>query len=233
MLNGMKRTRGKFHPTVALAFGALCNTPEGDDGGGDAAATAAKVASDAANTAKTFTQDDVSRIAAAEAAKGQRAGAAAVATELGMSVADAKALIATAAAASEAAKSEAQKQADAAAKTTADGQAAIAAAAKTVLASKVTTALLIAGIAPQVDGKPNPALAMAARLVDVEAGADDAAITAAIDTVKAAAPAFFAATPAKADTDAGKPPKTRANGTVFGSAGAAEAAKRYPQKVAS
>lgn len=229
MLTKMIRTRGKFHPSAALAFGMLCADDDGGAGGGDAAAVAAKAAADAAAAAKTFSQDEVTRIATAEAAKGKRAGAAEVAAELGMTIAEAKALLAASATAAEAAKSEAQKQADASAKIAADGQTAIAEAAKTVLAAKVTTALVVAGIAPQVDGKPNPQLALAARLVDVEAGADDAAITAAIDAVKTAAPAFFAPPVAKVDTDAGKGPKTRAAGTTFGSDGAAEAAKRFPK----
>ena len=228
VLKGMKRNRGKYNPFAGLAFGMLCVDPaEGDGGaggGGDAAAQAAAAAAD-----KKFSQDDLTRIATAEAAKGKRAGAAEVAAELGMTVAEAKALIATATAAQEAAKTEAQKATDAAtaAKTAAD--AATATAAQTTLASKVTMALVIAGVTPQVDGKANPALAMAARLVDVPADADDAAITAAIDLVKAAAPAFFAPPVPKPDGEPQTAPtKTRAAGTTFGAKGAAEAAKRFP-----
>jgi hypothetical protein len=229
VLTKMIRTRGKFHPSAALAFGMLCADDDGGAGGGDAAAAAAKAAADAAAAAKSFSQDEVTRIATAEAAKGKRAGAAEVAAELGMTIAEAKTLLAAGAAAAEAAKTEVQKALDAATAAKTASDATTAEAAKTVLASKVTTALVVAGIAPQVDGKPNPQLALAARLVDVEAGADDAAITAAIDAVKAAAPAFFTPPVAKVDTDAGKGPKTRPVGTPFGSDGAAEAAKRFPK----
>ena len=219
VLKGMKRNRGKHNPFAGLAFGMLCvDPPEGDPADPPAG-----------GAPKTFTQDDLTRIATAESAKGKRAGAAEVAAELGMTVAEAKALIATATAAQEAAKTEAQKATDAAtaAKTAAD--AATATAAQTILASKVTTALVIAGITPQVDGKANPALAMAVRLVDVPADADDAAITAAIDIVKAAAPAFFAPPVPKPNGEpANGPTKTRAAGTTFGAKGAAEAAKRFP-----
>jgi hypothetical protein len=234
VLKGMKRNRGKYHPYAGLAFGMLCNAPEDDGGagggGGDAAAqAAAAAAAQAAAADKKFTQDDLTRIATAESAKGKRAGAAEVAAELGMTVAEAKALIATATAAQEAAKTEAQKATDlaAAAKTASDALGVTAAA--TILASKVTRALLIAGIAPQVDGKDNPQLALAARLVDVPADADDAAITAAIEAVKVAAPTFFAPVVPKEDTVPGKGPnQTRAPGSTFGAKGAAEALKRFP-----
>ena len=233
VLKGMKRNRGKYNPFAGLAFGMLCNAPEDDGGagggGGDAAAQAAAAAAQAAAADKKFTQDDLTRIATAEAAKGKRAGAAEVAAELGMTVAEAKALIATATAAQEAAKSEAQKATDAATASKTAADAATATAAQTILASKVTTALLVAGIVPQVDGKANPALAMAVRLVDVPADADDAAITAAIDLVKTAAPAFFAPPVPKPDGEpANGPTKTRPAGTTFGAKGAAEALKRFP-----
>jgi len=180
---------------------------------------------------KTFTQDEVSRIGAAESAKGKRAAAAELAAELGMTVEAAKALIATSNAATEAAKTEAQRATDAATKAKADADALGATAAATILASKVTRALLVAGITPALpDGKDNPALAMAARLVDVDAAADDAAITAAVETVKTSAPSFFAPPPPPPPNGLpGTPPgQTRPAGTTFGGAGAAEAAKRFP-----
>jgi hypothetical protein len=219
VLKGMKRNRGKYNPYAGLAFGMLCvDPPEGDPADPPAG-----------GAPKTFTQEDLTRIATAESAKGKRAGAAEVAAELGMTVAEAKALIATATAANDAAKTEAQKATDAAAASKTASDALGVTAAATILASKVTRALLIAGIAPQVDGKDNPQLALAARLVDVPADADDAAITAAIASVKTQAPSFFAPVIPKGDGVPGKPgPQTRAAGTTFGASGAAEAAKRFP-----
>ena len=220
MLKGMKRFSGKYSPFAGLAFGMLCvDPPEGDPADPPAGGA----------PAKTFTQEEMTRVATAESAKGKRAGAAEVAAELGMTVAEAKALIATANAAQEAAKTEAQKATDAAAASKTASDALGVTAAATILASKVTTALLVAGIAPQVDGKTNPQLAMAARLVDVAADADDAAITAAIAAVKVAAPTFFAPVVPKADTVPGTGPnQTRPAGTTFGASGAAEALKRFP-----
>lgn len=234
MLRGLKRYRGRFDPAASLAFGALGTVPPGPPGGGPPVPPVPPVVPPVPPVeppGKTFTQDEVSRIGAAESAKGKRAAAAELAAELGMSVEAAKALIATANAASEAAKTEAQRATDAAAaaKTAADALGVTAAA--TILASKVTRALLIAGIAPVgADGKDNPQLAMAARLVDVDAAADDAAITAAVEAVKAAAPSFFAAPPPPPPNGLpGTPPgQTRPAGTTFGGKGAAEAAKRFP-----
>ncbi len=239
MPKSMKRFRGKFDPRAALAFGALATNqpggggappppppPSGDPPPPDPA--------DPPGGGRTFTQDEVNRIATAEGAKGKRAGAAEIATELGMPIADVKALIANKTAAEEAAKSEAQKALDAAnaAKSTADAQA--AAAAKTILEGKVTRALLVAGIAPVLpDGKPNPALDAAARLVDVADDADDAAVTAAVEGVKAgpAASFFGPVAPGPGNSVPPIPPgQTRPPGTTFGSAGAAEAAKRFPPK---
>jgi hypothetical protein len=235
MLKGMKRYNGKYSPFAGLAFGMLCNAPEDDGGagggGGDAAAqAAAAAAAQAAAADKKFTQDDLTRIATAESAKGKRAGAAEVAAELGMTVAEAKALIATATAANDAAKTEAQKATDAAAASKTASDALGVTAAATILASKVDRALLVAGVAPLgADGKENPQLAMAARLVDVPADADDAAITAAIAVVKVAAPTFFAPVVPKADTVPGTGPnQTRTTANPFGASGAAEAAKRFP-----
>ena len=229
MLKGMKRNRGKYNPFAGLAFGMLCNAPEDDGGAGGGGDDAAAQAAAAAAADKKFTQDDLTRIATAEAAKGKRAGAAEVAAELGMTVAEAKVLIEGAKAAQEAAKTEAQKATDAATASKTASDALGVTAAATILASKVTTALVIAGIAPQVDGKVNPALAMAVRLVDVPADADDAAITAAIAAVKAAAPAFFAPPVPKPDGEPQTgPTKTRPAGAMFGAKGAAEALKRFP-----
>ena len=104
----------------------------------------------AAPTAKTFTQDDVTALAAAERDQGKRAGKAAAQDEINAAIkaaglpdgTDLSAVLEAAkraTAADEAAKTQAQRDADVAAKAKADAEAYLATAAKTLHDAKTAT----------------------------------------------------------------------------------------------
>ena len=163
----------------------------------------------AAPTAKTFTQDDVTALAAAERDQGKRAGKAAAQDEINAAIkaaglpdgTDLSAVLEAAkraTAADEAAKTQAQRDADAAAKAKADAEQLLATAAKTLHDAKVERALA---------GAVNAAIA--ARALDVAVGADDDAIKAAVDNLKADVPGLFSTTAPAPGSDPGNPPAAK------------------------
>lgn len=164
----------------------------------------------AAPTAKTFTQDDVTALAAAERDQGKRAGKAAAQDEINAAIkaaglpdgTDLSAVLEAAkraTAADEAAKTQAQRELDAAAKAKADAEALLATAAATVHAAKVERALT---------GAVN--VGIAARALDVVVGADDDAIKAAVDKLKADVPGLFSTAAAPTPgSDPGNPPAAK------------------------
>ena len=163
----------------------------------------------AAPTAKTFTQDDVTALAAAERDQGKRAGKGAAQDEINAAIkaaglpdgTDLSAVLEAAkraTAADEAAKTQAQRDADVAAKAKADAEAYLATAAKTLHDAKVERALA---------GAVNAAIA--ARALDVAVGADDDAIKAAVDKLKADVPGLFSTTAPAPGSDPGNPPAAK------------------------
>ena len=163
----------------------------------------------AAPTAKTFTQDDVTALAAAERDQGKRAGKAAAQDEINAAIkaaglpdgTDLSAVLEAAkraTAADEAAKTQAQRDADVAAKAKADAEAYLATAAKTLHDAKVERALA---------GAVNATIA--ARALDVAVGADDDAIKAAVDNLKADVPGLFSTTAPAPGSDPGNPPAAK------------------------
>ena len=165
----------------------------------------------AAPAAKTFTQDDVTALAAAERDQGKRAGKAAAQDEINAAIkaaglpdgTDLSAVLEAAkraTAADEAAKTQAQRDADVAAKAKADAEAYLATAAKTLHDAKVERALA---------GAVNATIA--ARALDVAVGADDDAIKAAVDKLKADVPGLFSTTAAAPTpgSDPGNPPAAK------------------------
>ena len=159
---------------------------------------------------KTFTQDDVTALAAAERDQGKRAGKAAAQDEINAAIkaaglpdgTDLSAVLEAAkraTAADEAAKTQAQRELDAAAKAKADAEALLATAAATVHAAKVERALT---------GAVN--VGIAARALDVVVGADDDAIKAAVDKLKADVPGLFSTAAAPTPgSDPGNPPAAK------------------------
>ena len=166
---------------------------------------AAPPAAPPAPAGPTFTQEQVNGFLARERQQLERKYQSDLAASLGVSdLAEAKTALDAARAAQEAQMTEAQKLSAAAAKQTSDAQAALAQARQLQQQVRVERALLAAGVSPVIvdaQGQPvaNPALAMAARMVDVADGADDAAVAAAVAGVKTVVPALFApAAPAAA-----------------------------------
>ena len=159
---------------------------------------------------KTFTQDDVTALAASERDQGKRAGKAAAQDEINAAIkaaglpdgTDLSAVLEAAkraTAADEAAKTQAQRELDAAAKAKADAEALLATAAATVHAAKVERALT---------GAVN--VGIAARALDVVVGADDDAIKAAVDKLKADVPGLFSTAAAPTPgSDPGNPPAAK------------------------
>ena len=165
----------------------------------------------AAPTAKTFTQDDVTALAAAERDQGKRAGKAAAQDEINAAIkaaglpdgTDLSAVLEAAkraTAADDAAKTQAQRELEAATKAKADAEALLATAAATVHAAKVERALT---------GAVN--VGIAARALDVPVGADDDAIKAAVDKLRADVPGLFSTTAAAPTpgSDPGNPPAAK------------------------
>jgi hypothetical protein len=151
----------------------------------------------AAAPATTFTQDQVSAIGAREKSEGRTAALREVSDKLGgLSLDDAAALIEAARKADEANQTQAQRDAAAAATAKADADRLKAEAAADRHAARVER-LLTGAVDVEV----------ASRALDVEVGADDATIKAAIDALKTKVPGLFGAAPAAPHTDPSKPPQ--------------------------
>lgn len=184
----------------------------------------------AAPAAKTFTQDDVTALAAAERDQGKRAGKAAAQDEINAAIkaaglpdgTDLSAVLEAAkraTAADEAAKTQAQRDADIAAKAKADAEQLLATAAKTLHDAKVERALA---------GAVNATIA--ARALDVAVGADDDAIKAAVDKLKAEVPGLFSTTAPAPGSDPGNPPAAKDARLSAREEAKAWAAQRYGKR---
>lgn len=146
----------------------------------------------------TFTQDQLTAVAAREKSEGRTAALREVSEQLGMSVEDAKTLLAAARAADDANKTEAQRALDAANAAKAEAEAAKAEAAADRHVARVERLLTSSGAAN---------VAVATRALDVAVGADEATVTAAIEKLKTDAPGLFGAAPAAPHTAPGAPPQ--------------------------
>ena len=122
-------------------------------------------------------------------------------------------------AADEAAKTQAQRDADVAAKAKADAEQLLATAAKTLHDAKVERALA---------GAVNAAIA--ARALDVAVGADDDAIKAAVDNLKADVPGLFSTTAPAPGSDPGNPPAAKDTRLSAREEAKAWAAQRYGKR---
>lgn len=162
---------------------------------------------------KTFTQADLDRIVTREKAAASRSAASQLAESLGMSVDDAKKLLAEHAAAQDAAKTQAQRDAEAltAARAEADRAKGEVTAARHAVA--VERELVRAGLVlPDDAAERDDALTQAAALVSADQGADGAAIAAAVKATKKRWPGLFAA-PSKAGSgDPGPGPRGAGHG---------------------
>lgn len=172
----------------------------------------------AGGTEKTFTQAELDRIVQREKASAGRSAATQLAESLGMSVEDAKKLLADHAAALDAQKTQAQRDADALAAARTEAERAKADVVTARHAVAVERELVRAGLAlPDDAAEREEALSQASALVTVQAGADAAAVAAAVKAAKKRWPGLFAA-PAKGggSGDPGPGPRGGAKGGLSG-----------------
>ncbi len=182
--------------------------------------------------APTITTAEATRAAELAAANAKTAAEQAIADQLGVTIEEAKKIVADKKAADDATKSEAQKALEAAQTAQAAAEKAKADADRERLAAKVERKLAAAGI-------PEAAMTRASRLVAVPADADDAAIDVEITALKTEMPALFTtpggAPPAPPAGTGTPPPAPPAGGQAITTAlerGKALAQQRHPQPAA-
>lgn len=211
---------------------------EGEGGAG--AGTGGGAGSNEGGGSKTYDEAHVQRVAAQQKAEGERAALARAAEALGMSVEDAKKKLEAAEKAEREAMGEADRKVAEAADREKAAQAKEAAATRAQIDAKITQQLLVHGVdlGPQdaKDDERAERLAIAARMVSVADNADDAAIKAAVERVKAMVPQLFVETK-PAGNGAGPPDSGRGpNGGrqqdagPFGKEGVDEFDRRFPKK---
>lgn len=158
---------------------------------------------------KTFTQAQLNAISAREKAQGKAAGKAeaeqAMADMLGVSIEEAKAIIAERKTAEDAKKSDADKDREKAAKVLADAEKAKADAALETHAARVERALAREGLVTDDTDEGRKKFERVQRLVTVEVGASLEDVLADVQSVKADFPELFGG--AKTVEGDGKKPK--------------------------
>lgn len=186
-----------------------------------------------AQPGKTFTQDEVNQIATRESRAAARKASADLATELGMTVEEAKKILKTQADAEASKLSEADKAKKEAETAKAEADRLKAEAAVERHTARVERLLGKAGVDEKV-------LAKAARLLDIETGAEADEIEKAIDALKGDVPALFAPAPASGQTSpktpsgmsGSKPPASQTPQTGL-AAGAAEYERRFGKRTST
>lgn len=173
---------------------------------------------------RTFTQAQVTAMMAQEKAQGKRAAEEALAKDLGCTPAEAKAIIEGARKRADEEKSEAQLAKEAADRAKAEADASTAASARETLNTRIEAALMRAGVVQAEDDKDgskfDARLNRLRKLVDVEPGADVAAIAAAVKTLKDEEPTLFGVSEPKKKVapnsdPSGKPPPNQPNTDAF------------------
>lgn len=177
----------------------------GDGGGNSGGGSSGGDGGGAGGGERTLTQADVDRIVSQRVNETKTATERQVAESLGVSIDEAKRIIAEAKEQEDAQKTEAQRAREAA-----DAEKAAAAEEKKTAASdrhaaKVERALLRAGVTDEDDEKLDKRLTRLSRLIDVEVGADEAAIKAAVDALKVEEPALFGTPAGEGGGDNGEP----------------------------
>ena len=178
---------------------------------------------------RTFTQEDVNRIATREKNQGRQAATQELAEELGVSLDEAKSIIQEARKKEESEKSEAQKAKDAADREKQEAETAKAEAARERYEARVERALLRAGI----DGDDESKLSRLSRMITVEVDASQEDINADVDQIKTDFPELFGAKeeggggrkPPPSSDPGGTPPKNRQQEDAFSKG--AERAKQH------
>lgn len=158
---------------------------------------AAPAPSPATEPPKTFTQEELDRYAGRRAGEVQRKTKQEIADQLGVSLDDAKKIIEAAREAEAAAKTEAQRELEAASQAKAEAEKAKADAAAERFQSKLERKLYAAGVGAGLTDseddqrKRDGLMARALRMVDLAPDADDEAIAAEIEQIKADVPGLF------------------------------------------
>lgn len=155
--------------------------PAGGGGGGGAPEPKAD---DDKGGEKTFTQADVDKAASARAAEAKRKATADLADQLGVSVDEAKKIIAASKSAEDAQKTEAQRAKEAADQAKLEADAAKAEAAKERQAARIERALI-------KDHVRDECLEDSLALMKVDADATPEELTAAVEAFKERRPEFF------------------------------------------
>lgn len=182
-------------------FGKLLPVVSGGDGSeGDPPPADPPKAPPVGDLPRSFSQAELDAVASREKDQGKRAAEQAIATQLGVSIEDAKKIITAAKERDDADKSEAQKAREAADREKAAAESEKQQAARERHETRVERMLIRAGVDPSNDKRLNRAL----RTMEVEIGAEEKAISAAIEDLKKEEPAWFAATPV-GDPPKGKP----------------------------
>jgi hypothetical protein len=153
--------------------------PAGDPAGGQGGAGGGTDPSKGGTEDKTFTQADLNRIATREKAEGKAAAEKAIAESLGVSIEDAKAIIAASKEAEDKKKSEADKDREAAAKERTEAEKVRKDAAKELHEARVRTAFAAAGFTGDDD-----ALKRVLPMVTVAEGASSEDIAADVKELK-------------------------------------------------
>ncbi len=151
-----------------------------------------------ADPPKTFSQEELNRIAAEEKRQGKAAAERDIAAALGCTIEEAKVIIAERNAQLDATKTQEKKDLDAALKVSREATEKLAAAELRAHTAEVRSQLVAEGVSKEK-------LDRVVRLVDVAVDADQAAIIAAIEALKTDMPELFSATPP--GTPPGSPPR--------------------------
>lgn len=205
-MNRPKRTKFRSVNSIDLAGAALRFNDDaggGGTGGGAPAPVPTPPPAPPANDGKpadgdggegqrTFDQAEVSRIAAREKEQGRRAAEQALADQLGMPIAEAKAILDRQRETEEAAKTDAQREKDRAAAERQAAENEKAAAKLETHNARVERAFLREGI--DLDTLKDEERARIARLVSVEPGATFDEVLSDVKSVKAGFPGLFAGT---------------------------------------
>lgn len=174
--------------------------------------------------ARTFSQEEVTAMMAREKDQGKRAAEEALAKSLGCTLEEAKTVIADSRKRADAEKSEAQRAREAADAEKAEAERVKGESLRERQNTRIQAALMRAGVTQSDDDKDGSKfeakLARLTKLVDVEAEADAAAVTAAVKSLKDEEPGLFAASgpgkPKPPNSDpAGKPPPDQPNSDAF------------------
>lgn len=195
---------------------------EGEEDGGTESGGAGGTGSGGGNAGGNtgIPQNRVDEIVKGRVAETKKATEERIATELGVPITEAKALIAEARKKADAEKSEAQKEQEAARAEREESAKSKAEAQQERLAARIERTLIRAGLVVTDDEKGDRQLARALRLIDVDSDADADAIKKAVGDLKEDMPSLFGEKESESNTGrrsdpTGKPPGKKATEDAY------------------